>query len=374
MINITETNHVVVDTNYRYRMPPIMTKREGKGAGKTVICNIADVAKHLQRSAEEIMHYFSFELGARGTFNKERNEGFINGPHSTHSLQTLLSKYIDEFVICVGCGLPETIYITDKRNLYQDCASCGMRSAHMRHRLADALHKKLHKSDKLSKSSRCSKQDKSPQAKPTASSKAIPTACRCTAAETLRKNDCSCADSSDEGEDSKISSSTGLFQTTTKQTSPNKYPIMRELVEILDSGIFSSNALNTEQLALAMNSYSSPNGKQRALVAALEWMCGWKYPQYMERFPVLLMQLYEKDLLDEDFLLDIWCAEDSTATCSAQFLSLASELLRSNAADSSSVEDISRIYSSLRASAEPFVTWLREADEQEEEESDDDDA
>lgn len=47
-------------------MPKIQTKIEGKGNGiKTVLVNISDVARALDRPIIYLMKYFSFELGAQ---------------------------------------------------------------------------------------------------------------------------------------------------------------------------------------------------------------------------------------------------------------------------------------------------------------------
>lgn len=356
-------------------MPPIVTRREGKGAGKTVLCNISDVAKHLQRSVEEIMHYFSFELGARGTFDNHRKEGFINGPHSAHSLQILLSKYIDEFVICVGCGLPETIYTTDSRYLYQDCGSCGLRSAHMEHRLADSLHKKLHKSGKSStKAARRTKHNVSPSTNQIVGLKSNAANAQTHAS----AQDISSSD--DEVDHGKVvvkiatSNETSQKLQEAEMMENHNAALMEALVTILDDGNFCSVLNNAEAIAFEMNSRPSilPQNKQRALVAAVELICGWKYPQYVSRLPVVLMQLYENDLIDEEFVLDVWLREDSaSSTRGSVFLSLASNLLESFESEFSE-ENIFVKYQATRGYAEPFVTWLQEAEEQDVNESDED--
>jgi translation initiation factor 5 len=52
-------NRNVMDTFYRYKMPRLVAKVEGKGNGiKTVIVNMADVARALNRPATYPTKYF----------------------------------------------------------------------------------------------------------------------------------------------------------------------------------------------------------------------------------------------------------------------------------------------------------------------------
>lgn len=63
-------NRNVTDIFYRYKMPRIQAKVEGKGNGiKTVIVNMADVARAIGRPATYPTKYFGCELGAQTQFD-----------------------------------------------------------------------------------------------------------------------------------------------------------------------------------------------------------------------------------------------------------------------------------------------------------------
>lgn len=63
-------NRSVTDLFYRYKMPRISAKVEGKGNGiKTVIVNMAEVAKAIGRPATYPTKYFGCELGAQTQFD-----------------------------------------------------------------------------------------------------------------------------------------------------------------------------------------------------------------------------------------------------------------------------------------------------------------
>jgi len=83
------------DPSYRYTMPPIMVKPEGKGNGrKTVIENCVDVAEALHRDPEEITRYFGFELGSINSFNPDTLRSIVNGTHRADVLQNHLFRFL----------------------------------------------------------------------------------------------------------------------------------------------------------------------------------------------------------------------------------------------------------------------------------------
>lgn len=68
IINIAGTTPVN-DPAYRYKMPKLIGKVEGKGNGiKTVLVNVADIGDALKREAPEITKFFGCELGAQTSF------------------------------------------------------------------------------------------------------------------------------------------------------------------------------------------------------------------------------------------------------------------------------------------------------------------
>ncbi|KAG6332994.1 hypothetical protein ID866_6099 [Astraeus odoratus] len=147
----------VDDKFYRYRMPLLLTKIEGKGNGiKTVIPNMSDVARALSRPPSYITKFFGCELGAQTPFDEKNDRYIVNGAHDAIRLRELLDGFIDKFVLCRSCKNPETdlVVIKNGRNedIFRDCKACGERTTiDMRHKLVTFILKNPPKNPKKSK-------------------------------------------------------------------------------------------------------------------------------------------------------------------------------------------------------------------------------
>ncbi|XP_038987967.1 eukaryotic translation initiation factor 5-like [Phoenix dactylifera] len=115
------------DAFYRYKMPKMITKIEGRGNGiKTNIVNMVDIAKALARPAPYTIKYFGCELGAQSKFDTKTGTSIVNGAHDTAKLAGLLENFIEKYVQCYGCRNPETeIVITKSQMITLKCAACG---------------------------------------------------------------------------------------------------------------------------------------------------------------------------------------------------------------------------------------------------------
>ena len=135
IINISGTTPID-DPNYRYKMPAVFGKIEGSGNGiKTAIPNISDVATSLHRSPAEVNKFFGCELGAQTTYNAENDKAIVNGQHTDGVLQDLIHRYVEKFVSCPNCNLPETDYKIKNGTVFHKCAACGTKE------MVDMTHK-----------------------------------------------------------------------------------------------------------------------------------------------------------------------------------------------------------------------------------------
>lgn len=135
-INIAGTQSID-DPEYRYKMPRLVAKIEGRGNGiKTLVVNCVDIATALHRSPGEVCKFFGCELGAQSRYDDKTERAIVNGAFEASMMQSHLSKFIEGFVLCPACRLPETKYKFKGQTIYHKCYACGaVEPVDMNHKL-----------------------------------------------------------------------------------------------------------------------------------------------------------------------------------------------------------------------------------------------
>eukprot|EP00954_Amorphochlora_amoebiformis_P028385 1391572-Amorphochlora_amoeboformis.AAC.1 len=169
------------DVSYRYKMPKLKAKIEGRGNGiRTIVPNMVDVAKALnvppecKSTAEPSLpsgplitcvliidptKFFGVELGAQSKYDSKSERASVNGAHGAPDLQKILTKFIQMFILCPRCELPEIKWNVTKTALKIDCAACGYNGQiNNQHRLLTYILKT--KSGKGKKKDKSSKKDR----------------------------------------------------------------------------------------------------------------------------------------------------------------------------------------------------------------------
>jgi len=125
MLNIPST---IDDPSYRYQMPRLELKIEGKGNGiKTNIVNLFDVAKALRVPTEYPLKFLGHEVGTLTLYKENKNDitSIINGAFNEEELRKHLDKFIEKYVLCPNCKLPEMVLRVRKNMVCGSCNSCG---------------------------------------------------------------------------------------------------------------------------------------------------------------------------------------------------------------------------------------------------------
>ena len=125
----------------RYKMPQLVCIPTGKGKNaRVVLDNLGDVASSLQRPPEYITQYITYAAGVGKT--KESNSRAAIGQRGGGSacslsvdpsrIEALLESFIEEWVLCLSCGLPECELLVEPggsdgslTSLLLKCSACG---------------------------------------------------------------------------------------------------------------------------------------------------------------------------------------------------------------------------------------------------------
>jgi len=391
VVNISGTSPVD-DPSYRYKMPLVYGKVEGRGNGiKTVIPNISELGFSLHRDAGEVNKFFGCELGAQTTFNVKDDRAVVNGSHTDAALQGMVHKYVESFVLCPQCGLPETKYKIRSGCIYHNCAACGaVEMVDMEHKLctyilAQDKKKKKEKKEKKKAEAKASKDDGTGKKKKSkkdskdkegddakAKKKKKKSKSKKEKKDKEEKTDDFSGDEkklSDDVDDLSLGSNNcvddagaiGLAVDGVRdfiKANPNAGAA--EVAEVVVNQQMSSAVKSHDKVQILIRALITPSFYQekqiekfapyiekitlgnpimeRYLISATEYICLDK----PKNFPVMLKQMYDEDALQENIILE-W-AFDGRSVYTAD-----------------AVNEDKR--SALRAEAEPFITWLQDEDD-----------
>ncbi|XP_955411.1 eukaryotic translation initiation factor 5, putative [Theileria annulata] len=148
------------DPNYRYKMPRIQSRIEGRGNGtKTNISNMGDIARALKRPPTYATKFFGCELGAMSKFEESEEKALINGAHTDTTLAGVLDKFIELYVLCQNCQLPEIELFVKRGELLCSCNACGHKGTlDMTHKAASYMIKNPVNIPKITKEGSSSKE------------------------------------------------------------------------------------------------------------------------------------------------------------------------------------------------------------------------
>lgn len=126
----------IQDPNYRYKMPLLQMRIEGRGINiHTTLLNLKEVAKSLRTNPDFILKFFGYELSIQ--INDKNDVVYLNGEIPENDVLKVLDRFIEKFILCSLCKLPEMFIEVskDERNLVGHCFSCGKKTQ------IDSIHK-----------------------------------------------------------------------------------------------------------------------------------------------------------------------------------------------------------------------------------------
>eukprot|EP00117_Sycon_ciliatum_P046019 scpid57877/ scgid0114/ Eukaryotic translation initiation factor 2 subunit 2; Eukaryotic translation initiation factor 2 subunit beta len=103
--------------------PPQVTRI---GTRKTSFVNFTEICKLLHRQPKHLLAFICAELGTSGSVDAN-NQLIIRGRYQQKQIESVLRRYIKEYVTCHTCRSPETILQKETRLFFLQCERCNSR-------------------------------------------------------------------------------------------------------------------------------------------------------------------------------------------------------------------------------------------------------
>jgi translation initiation factor 2 subunit 2 len=104
----------------RLSVPDAQTQPDG---AFTRLTNLDSIGDTISRDPEHVHSFVQRALGTAGKF--EDGVGRYNGRFSPSDFDDVLADYMEEYVICSECGLPDTRLVRENRTPMLRCDACG---------------------------------------------------------------------------------------------------------------------------------------------------------------------------------------------------------------------------------------------------------
>jgi translation initiation factor 2 subunit 2 len=98
------------------------------GTKKIAWVNFVSNCRSISRKPEHVVEFVLTELGTTGSIDGQ-NKFIIKGRFSSKQLESVLSKYIKEYVACSTCRFLNTELKRENRILFKVCKDCGASSS-----------------------------------------------------------------------------------------------------------------------------------------------------------------------------------------------------------------------------------------------------
>ncbi|XP_028780851.1 eukaryotic translation initiation factor 2 subunit beta [Neltuma alba] len=119
---LRENNPELAGDRRRTVIRPPQVLREG--TKKTVFVNFMDICKTMHRQPDHVMAFLLAELGTSGSLDGQQRL-VVKGRFAPKNFEGILRRYINEYVICIGCKSPDTILSKENRLFFLRCEKCG---------------------------------------------------------------------------------------------------------------------------------------------------------------------------------------------------------------------------------------------------------
>jgi translation initiation factor 2 subunit 2 len=109
-----------VEGHDRFIVPAAKVTQLGK---KTLVANFGDICSKLNRDPDAVAKFLLHELGTAGIRSDGRMT--LNGVFQAEEINLAIGKYVENFVLCKVCHLPDTQLLREGKQSFIRCEACG---------------------------------------------------------------------------------------------------------------------------------------------------------------------------------------------------------------------------------------------------------
>jgi len=108
----------------RFEMPVFQSYPVGM---RTIVRNFGNVAETLRRDPQHLLKFLTKEMATAATI--EGGRAIFQGKFPNPTLQNLVGRYAERFVVCPVCKSYDTKIVKERRLFFLTCEACGARSS-----------------------------------------------------------------------------------------------------------------------------------------------------------------------------------------------------------------------------------------------------
>jgi len=113
-----------VSEHKRFEIPKVRSSTIGM---RTVIHNFGEICNMLNREQNHLLKFLTGEIATKAGL--EGGRAIFQGKFPGDTIERLIKRYVDEFVVCPVCKRPDTKIVKEKRFTFLVCEACGARSS-----------------------------------------------------------------------------------------------------------------------------------------------------------------------------------------------------------------------------------------------------
>lgn len=111
----------IEDTGSRFEVPDAEVRQEGNA---TIYENFPATVDRLDREEDDVLKFLQSELGTSASID-EKGRARFTGDFKQRRVDEAIEEYVEAYVLCQECGLPDTRLVTEQGATVLKCDACG---------------------------------------------------------------------------------------------------------------------------------------------------------------------------------------------------------------------------------------------------------